>query len=46
MNDDMKNNQKDESPPLFKTWRAWYVLVLANLALLIILFYLFTKIFE
>jgi hypothetical protein len=46
MNDDSKNSTKDESPPLFKTWKAWYALVLGNLALLIILFYLFTKIFE
>ena len=46
MKDNKKNNLKDESPPLFKTWKGWYALVLGNLIFLIVLFYLFTKIFE
>jgi len=28
----------DERPPLFRTWRGWYVLVLGTLAALIALF--------
>ncbi|HTY38052.1 MAG TPA: hypothetical protein VMH23_13125 [Bacteroidota bacterium] len=35
----------EERPPLFRTWRRLYTFVLAELALLIILFYLFTKAF-
>jgi hypothetical protein len=31
--------------PLFKKWSHWYVLVIAFLALLIVLFSLFTKYF-
>ncbi|MGB0840136.1 MAG: hypothetical protein ACPGXL_08350 [Chitinophagales bacterium] len=30
-------------PPFFKTWRGMYVLVIANLALLITFFYWFTN---
>lgn len=33
----------EEKPPLFPTWGYWYVLVIGWLALLIVLFYLFTK---
>ncbi|MGZ3956786.1 MAG: hypothetical protein ACXVBT_02815 [Flavisolibacter sp.] len=36
--------QKDK-PPIFKTWTSWYVLVIGFLAILILLFYLFTKTF-
>jgi hypothetical protein len=46
MNDDPESTTKDESPPLFKTWKAWYILVIGNLIILIALFYLFTKLFE
>ncbi len=35
-----------EKPPLFKSWRAWYNVVLGTLLFLIILFYIFTKVFE
>jgi len=31
--------------PLFKSWTAWYVLVIGFLILLIVLFYWLTKIF-
>jgi|GEM_PF-1470546 len=36
----------NEDPPLFKKWKSWYYVVIGNLALLILLFYLFTKYFE
>ncbi|MCH7973492.1 MAG: hypothetical protein IH949_06340 [Bacteroidetes bacterium] len=42
-NDKLNENEK---PPFFKSWKGWYFLVLGNLAFLIILFYLFTKVFE
>lgn len=35
-----------DKPPLFKTWNAWYRLVLLTLVGLIIVFYIFTKIYE
>jgi len=36
----------DERPPLFKTWNAWYALVIGSLALQIALFIYFTKYFS
>jgi hypothetical protein len=36
----------EEAPPVFKTWNRFYMAVFANLVLLIILFYTFTKLFE
>jgi len=33
-------------PPLVSSWRRLYVLVLVNLAVLIAVFYVFTKAFE
>ncbi|MCJ7679814.1 MAG: hypothetical protein MUP70_03730 [Candidatus Aminicenantes bacterium] len=39
-------NAVEEKPPIFKTWRRLYTAVLLNLALLIVLFYLFTKAFD
>ena len=35
----------DEKPPLLPSWGAWYAVVLGTLALLIVLFYVFTKAF-
>jgi hypothetical protein len=35
-----------ESPPILTSWRRLYAVVLGELAVLIILFYLFTKVFE
>jgi hypothetical protein len=32
-----------DKPPIFNSWKAWYVLVIAFLVLQIILFYLITK---
>jgi hypothetical protein len=34
---------EDEPPPVLRTWSRAYMLVVAYLALLIVLFYLFTK---
>ncbi len=31
-----------EEPPVFKTWKSWYVLVLGNLLAMIILLYVLT----
>lgn len=33
----------NDKPPIFKSWNAWYFVVIGFLLLLIILFYLFTK---
>ena len=35
-----------EKPPIFKSWAGMYWLVLSNLAFLILLFYILTKIYE
>ena len=36
----------EEKPPVFKTWNNIYTLVFLNLVILIIFFYIFTKVFE
>jgi hypothetical protein len=36
----------DEEPPVFKSWNTWYLVVIGFLALLIVLFFLFTKHFS
>jgi len=42
-----EQTEKDqEKPPVFRSWNRWYAVVLLNLAVLIILFYLLTKAFE
>ena len=35
-----------DKPPLFKSWRTWYALVIGFLVLLILLFVLFTEKFQ
>jgi len=40
---DVSNNEK---PPFFKDWRSWYILVIGELVLLILLFYWFTNAFS
>jgi hypothetical protein len=41
-----KSLQQEEMPPIFKTWKRFYLVVLLNLVVLIVLFYSFTKAFE
>ena len=41
-----KTEKDQEKPPIFSSWNRWYAVVLLNLAVLIILFYLFTKAFD
>jgi hypothetical protein len=36
---------EDEPPPIFGTWRRFYLLILCYLALLIVAFYIFTRVF-
>ncbi|HRO47305.1 hypothetical protein [Agriterribacter sp.] len=38
--------QSNERPPVFKSWNAWYFIVVAVLVLLIVLFTYFTKTFS
>jgi hypothetical protein len=42
----MKSPVPDEPPPILGTWRRLYTAVLAYLAVLIALFFLFTRTFE
>lgn len=47
--DQLKDIMKDEvdtsddKPQVFKSWTTWYALLIAVLAILILLFYLFTQ---
>lgn len=41
-----QNDIRDESPPFLSAWNRLYTLVLLNLVFLIVLFYIFTKVFE
>lgn len=41
-----QSKRNPEAPPLFRHWWSWYLLVLANLAFLIALFYWLTKSFR
>ena len=36
----------DEPPPFGRSWATLYVAVLINLAILVLLFYLFTRVFS
>lgn len=40
------SRQDNDKAPFFKSWNAWYLLVVAFLVLLIFLFSLFTKTFS
>ncbi len=42
----MKPFQPDEPPPILGTWRRMYLVVLAYLSILIVLFFVFTRIFQ
>ena len=39
-------HSEEEPPPFFQSWKAWYAVVLLNLVALIVLFTIFTKVFE
>lgn len=41
-----KEEKNQEKPPILSSWNRLYTAVLLNLALLIVLFYLFTKAFD
>jgi hypothetical protein len=41
-----KENSEDSPPPFLSKWRNIYAAVFLNLAVLVLLFYLFTKVFE
>ncbi|MFD2245841.1 hypothetical protein [Pontibacter ruber] len=41
-----KAQEDIDKPPFFKSWAGMYWLVLGNLAFLIVLFYIITKIYE
>lgn len=46
-NERIENKKIDEEkPPILSSWNQLYTIVLLNLALLIVLFYLFTKAFD
>ncbi len=36
----------DEKPPIFRKWRHWYIAILVELVLLIVLFRVITVVFE
>lgn len=45
--DDLETNSvADDPPPIGRRWSILYAIVLLNLALLIVIFYIFTKVFE
>lgn len=49
-NEEQQNNQNEnksefEKPPIFGTWKTFYSIVLGELLLLIVLFYLFGEYF-
>ena len=39
-------DNREEKPPFFSSWTHLYILVFSNLLILIILFYVFTKVFD
>jgi hypothetical protein len=46
-NERIENKEIDqEKPPILSSWKRLYTVVLLNLALLIVLFYIFTKAFD
>lgn len=48
MENERKENENtdQEKPPILSSWNRLYTVVLLNLALLIVLFYVFTKAFD
>ncbi len=46
-NERIENKEIDqEKPPILSSWKRLYTVVLLNLVLLIVLFYIFTKAFD
>jgi len=43
---EIDNNSKEETPPFFSSWNKLYAIVFITFAVLVILFYIFTKAFE
>jgi hypothetical protein len=43
---EQRSSDEEERPPVLKTWKNVYLLVFLNLVVLIIIFYIFTKVFE
>jgi len=43
---DSHDDPAEERPPVFRTWRRLYFAVLGNLILLIVIFYILTRIFS
>ncbi|MFQ5708139.1 MAG: hypothetical protein ACE5HO_11850 [bacterium] len=43
---DFDQNAQEEPPPVFKSWNRLYTAVFLNLVFLIVLFYLFTRMFD
>lgn len=44
--EEIRTGTEEEKPPILKTWNNIYTLVFLNLVVLIIFFYIFTKVFE
>jgi hypothetical protein len=43
---DRNETRREEPPPVGGSWKTLYAVVLANLAVLVVLFYLFTRAFR
>ena len=41
--EDENEVEGQEKPPFFKEWKSWYILVIGELVLLILIFYWFTN---
>ncbi len=46
MDKEEANKHEEDAPPILKSWKNLYIAVIANLVLLIILFYLFKKFYS
>jgi hypothetical protein len=43
MNPDLRPMTPDQKPPVFSSWKGWYALLIAVLAVLVVGFYVFTE---
>ncbi|MFC1608474.1 hypothetical protein ACFL47_10950 [Candidatus Latescibacterota bacterium] len=41
-----QHDSNEEPPPVFSSWNRLYTLVFINLVVLIVLFYVFTRVFQ